>query len=166
MALGQGLTVSVDQTCFECYSDPSGPDEQHIVRLEIEGIDEGLCLCYSLDRPTEPVPANCWPPITPQEEWMQFIGCVQQETGDATIQRWIPPEQLYGEWAYRFWQQPGQCVPYPGYDPTVGPITRTIVLAEDCSALEFVPEPGTSALLGSGLAGLAGYATLRWRGRS
>jgi hypothetical protein len=30
---------------------------------------------------------------------------------------------------------------------------------------EFVPEPGTMALLGTGLAALSGYATLRWRSR-
>jgi len=39
------------------------------------------------------------------------------------------------------------------------------MLCLDPCEVEFVPEPGSIFLLGSGLAGLAGYAALRWRGR-
>jgi hypothetical protein len=64
-----------------------------------------------------------------------------------------------------------------GVDSDVNPETRQITgidmmdgdkLAEDMGLyepVEFVPEPGSILLLGSGLAGLAGYATLRWRAR-
>jgi hypothetical protein len=48
------------------------------------------------------------------------------------------------------------------WDPYTGECT---VLCLDPCEVEFVPEPGTILLLSSGLLGLAGYASLRWRRR-
>ena len=67
----------------------------------------------------------------------------------------------YGEWSI-------EITSYETAGGTPGSAVGHFLFGEDCAALEeeeFVPEPGTIMLLGSGLAGLAGYATLRWRTR-
>jgi len=64
-------------------------------------------------------------------------------------------EDDYGEWTFLV-------------EGASGAVEADFYFAEDagvCRAMEFVPEPGSILLLGSGLMGLAGYATLRWRTR-
>jgi hypothetical protein len=176
VALAQGLFVTVDQECFECfagdYADPV-PDEYipHLIYggWRVDDIDE-VCVgvhspgpdpefehyqCGAPDEGTDP----CYTEFAVwcEGDWDGYDSCFEID-GAEHVGVADEVEKAYGQWV-------GWIEEYDG-GQVVGHAEVTFLFAEDCAAAEFVPEPGTLMLLGSGLAGLAGYATLRWRARA
>lgn len=169
-ALAQGLSVTADQDCFECWSRDSGwpPPDDHILELTLNGYDTGDLLCARLTLPSGLYDEGCWAPAQdPPCTVLMAVMCETMEVYSGT-DCWIDatgalggdvaPSQLaeYGEWVVTLWQEEVE------NGVTAGPVYAGFRFAEVCEE-EFVPEPGSILLLGSGLAGLAGYATLRLR---